>query len=89
MFIEAVTEYELQMEINLNENKSAGHHEISAKMIKTIGKDIVKPLTYIFNLSFQSGKIPTFLKIALITPIFKANESNLFENYRPIDLYQY
>ena len=42
MFIEPVTEYELQMEINnLNENKSAGHVEISAKMIKTIGKEIV------------------------------------------------
>ena len=49
MFIEPVTEYELQMEINnLNENKSTGHDEISAKMIKTIGKKIVKPLTYIF-----------------------------------------
>ena len=87
MFIEPVTEYELQMEINnLNENKSAGHDEISAKMIKTIGKEIVKPLTYIFNLSFQTGKIPKFLKIALITPIFKANESILFENYRPISV---
>ena len=87
MFIEPVTEYELQMEINnLNENKSAGHDEISAKMIKTIGKEIVKPLTYIFNLPFQTGKIPKFLKIALITPIFKANESNLFENYRPISV---
>ena len=55
-------------------------------MIKTIGKEIVKPLTYIFNLSFQTGKIPKFLKIALITPIFKANESNLFENYGPISV---
>ena len=57
MFIEPVTEYELQMEINnLNENKSAGHDEISAKMIKTIGKEIVKALTYIFYLSFQTRK---------------------------------
>ena len=63
MFIEPVTEYELEMEINnLNENKSAGHDEISAKMVKTIGKEIVKPLTYILNLSFQTGKIPKFLK---------------------------
>ena len=43
MFIEPVTEYDLQMEINnLNENKSAGYDEISAKMIKTIVKEIVK-----------------------------------------------
>jgi hypothetical protein len=39
VFIEPVTEHELLTEINnLNENKSAGHDEISAKMIKTIGK---------------------------------------------------
>jgi hypothetical protein len=37
MFIEPVTEYELKIEINnLNENKSAGHDEVSAKMIKMI-----------------------------------------------------
>jgi hypothetical protein len=42
MFFEPVTEHELLNEINnLNENKSAGHDEISAKMIKTIGEEIV------------------------------------------------
>jgi hypothetical protein len=36
-------EHELLTEINnLNENKSAGHDEISTKMIKTIGEEIVK-----------------------------------------------
>ena len=87
MFFEPVTEHELLTEINnLNENKSAGHDEISAKMIKTIGEEIVKPLTHIYNSTFLTGKIPNFLKIALVTPIFKANENNLFENYRPISV---
>jgi hypothetical protein len=72
MFFEPVTEHELLNEINnLNENKSAGHDEISAKMIKTIGEEIVKPLTHIYNSTFLTGKIPNFLKIALVTPIFK------------------
>ena len=87
MFFEPVTEHELLTEINnLNENKSAGHDEISAKMIKTIGEEIVKPLTHIYNSTFLTGKIPNFLKIALVTPIFKANENNQFENYRPISV---
>ena len=55
-------------------------------MIKTVGKEIFKPLIYISNLFFQTGKIPKFLKIVLIAPIFRANESNLFENYRPISV---
>ena len=60
MFIEPVTEYELQIEINnLSETKSAGHDDISAKMIKIISEEIIKPLTYIYNLSFETGKIGT------------------------------
>jgi hypothetical protein len=55
-------------------------------MIKAINAEILKPLTYIYNLTFLTGKLPKSLKIALVTPIFKANESNLFENYRPISV---
>jgi hypothetical protein len=47
-------------------------------------KEISEPLAHIYNLSFSSGIIPEKLKIAVVTPIFKANESNKFENYRPI-----
>ena len=35
-------------------------------------------------MTFQSGIIPDELKIALVTPIFKANEKNKFNNYRAI-----
>jgi hypothetical protein len=80
MFFEPVTESEWLNEItNLRENKSAGHNEINA--------EILKPLAYIYNLTFLTGKIPKSLKIALVTPIFKANDSNLFENYRPISVW--
>ena len=85
MFIEPVTEYELQIEINnLSENKSAGHDDISANMIKIISGEVIKPLEYIYNLSFETGKIPNYLKIAVVTPIFEAKENNQFENYRLI-----
>ena len=48
--------------------------------------EIRKPFTHIFNLMFQSGIIPHFLKVALVTPIFKANKNFLFENYRLISV---
>ena len=58
----------LQIEINnLSETESAGHDDISAKMIKIISEEIIKPLKHIYNLSFETGKIPIFLKIALIS----------------------
>ena len=87
MFTEPVTEYEILTEIdNLNVTKSVGHDNIGAKMVKAIKQEICKPLAHIFNLTFETGLIPNTLKIALVTPIFKANEKCLFENYRPISV---
>jgi hypothetical protein len=64
----------------MKSNRSSGYEGINAKIIK-IAKEISKPLTHIFNLSFSSGIITDNLKVALITPIFKSNEDNKFENY--------
>ena len=36
--------------------------------------------------NYYENQFLKFLKIALVTPIFKANENNLFENYRPISV---
>jgi hypothetical protein len=58
----------------------------NANITKITAKEISKPLTHIFNLSFSSGIIPDNLKVALVTPIFKGNEENRFENYRPISV---
>ena len=47
---------------------------------------ISEPISHIFNLTFLSGTIPDPLKVALVTPIFKENEKNKFQNYRPISV---
>lgn len=84
MFLSPIYEYEVQTEIkSLNANKSSGYDGYYAKILKDIYKEISKPLTYIFNQVFITGIIPDQMKIALVTPIFKANEENKFENYRP------
>ena len=70
----------------MNINKSPGYDDINIKTIVSCAKQISKPLTHICNLSFLSGIIPDKLKIAVVTPVFKANEANKFENYRPISV---
>jgi hypothetical protein len=87
MFLEAITKNEIELEIsNTNQNKSPGYDTISSKFIKLTASNISEPLAHIFNLTFLSGIIPDELKIALVTPIFKANEKNKFNNYRSISV---
>ena len=70
----------------LNASTASGLDEVSPKVVKAIANYIVKPLTHIFNLSFLSGIIPNALKIARVTPVYKANSKENFANYRPISV---
>ena len=86
-FLEAITKYEVETEIkNSNSKKSSGYDGISLQVIKNISNEISESLSHIFNLTFLSGTIPDNLKVALVTPVFKANENNEFKNYRPISV---
>ena len=51
--------------------------------MKAVSKHIVKPLRQIYNQSFVTGIIPSELKIAVVTPIFKSNDKESLSNYRP------
>ena len=67
-------------------NKAPGKDNINAKLLKVISKQVTTPLTYIINLSFASGEIPTELKIAKVIPIYKLGDRKLPDNFRPISL---
>ena len=87
MFLDPITEFEVQNEMNnLNSNKSPGYDGLSARTIKQVSKEVSKPLAHIFNLTFTTGIIPEQIKTSLVTPVFKSNEENKFENYRPISV---
>ena len=87
VFLDAILESEVLTEIKLlNANTASGLDEVSPKVVKAIADYIVKPLTHIFNLSFLSGIIPNALKIARVTPVYKANSKENFANYRPISV---
>lgn len=71
---------------NLVGKYSCGIDEISCKVIKYVSPFISIPLSHIFNLTFETGKIPEQLKIALVTPIYKSSDTDKFSNYRPISV---
>ena len=49
---------------------------ICSQVIKTIAREVSEPLSRLSNLTCLTGTIPHDLKIALLTPNFKANENN-------------
>ena len=60
---------------------------IPIKIYKSILTSIIKPVTYIINLSLSSGIMPTICKKALVTPVYKGEGSKLEPgNYRPISI---
>ena len=48
--------------------------------------ELCEPLKYLFNLSIVKGIFPDDLKIAKVTPIYKADNSCNISNYRPISV---
>ena len=53
-------------------NKSACYDDISFNAVKKCFGVLQKSLLHIFNLSLQTGIFPDKLKIARVTPLFKA-----------------
>ena len=54
MFLDAILENEVLNEIKLlNASTASGLDDVPPKVVKAIANYIVKPLTYIFNLSFS------------------------------------
>lgn len=56
------------------------------KIVKNVIEEISKPLTYIFNLSFQTDQFPTKMKTAKVIPLYKSGDKDLFTNYRPVSI---
>ena len=59
---------------------------IVTKFLKKNTDCVIKPLTYIFNLSFSTGIFPDRIEISKMIPFFKAGDKHSFTNYRPVSL---
>ena len=63
-----------------------GYDCISMNVVKGSFDLICAPLTYIINLSLNSGVVPQEMKIARVIPLFKSGDNSLFTNYRPVSV---
>jgi hypothetical protein len=70
----------------LNVNKASGYDNISNKLLKITAKAIAKLLAYVFNKSLDLGQYPSMWKKANVPPVFKQNDKQNRNNYRPISL---
>lgn len=72
--------------IGLRDDCAVGWDKISSKVLKISKHVLVRPITYICNLSLNSGLFPNYFKIAIIHPIHKAGDKKTPNNYRPISV---
>ena len=85
-FVDPTNEAEIINIINHLKEGAPGRDEIVARNLKCISDSIAYPLAQVANLSFQQGIFPEELKIAAVTPLYKAKDPMMFNNYRPISL---
>ena len=72
--------------LNLDQTKTGGPDDISARLLKTVANEITPSLTRLFNLSLRLGEVPSIWKQANVTPVPKVGDVHCVENYRPISL---
>ena len=58
--------------------------DIPAKVLCSCKDSLAEPLWMLWKESFESGIIPTDLKLQFIAPIYKKGDKSLPANYRPI-----
>ncbi|KFU95462.1 hypothetical protein M959_08723, partial [Chaetura pelagica] len=71
---------------NLKIYKSMGPDEIHPRVLKELVEVVAKPLSTIFEMSWQSGEVPGDWKRRHFMPIFKKGRKEDPGNYRPISL---
>ena len=86
LFLEPVTENEIQKIILSLKNGAPGYDDVTAKILKSSVLKVQQPLSYLCNRSLTNGIFPCETKIANVLPLYKSGDPMLFNNYRPVPL---
>ena len=86
LFLEPTDSEEIVKLITKLKDCAVGHDNIPSKVLKRAQSIIADPLTHIVNLSLEQGVCPDAIKVAIIVPLFKSGDQELFNNYRPVSL---
>ena len=71
---------------SLKLGKATGLDNLPSKFLKVGAPHIANSMAHIINLTIRSGKIPSDLKQARVTPLFKKNDRTTPGNYRPVSI---
>ena len=71
---------------DIKPHKASGPDNIPGRLLKETAEELAPGLTFLFQISFDSGKIPTDWKFALVTSVFKKGNRSSPANYRLISL---
>ena len=87
--IPEITFHEVEHIISNMTNSAAGYDELPSSIMKQCVETYVKQLTFLINMSITQGNFPNELKIARVIPLYKGENTQLIENYRPISVLPY
>ena len=70
----------------LKDGKSTGLDGISVRFLKDGAELLAGPLCHVVNMSITSGVVPSLMKDARVTPLFKKGSRLDTGNYRPVSI---
>ena len=71
---------------NLKLKEATSLDNLPPGLLKDAAGVIAKPLTFIINLSLETGVVPTEWKMAKVIPNIKSGSMAEIDNYRPISI---